>query len=123
MAVEMQELAGGRVIQVDLTGKLTKADYDQFLPEFERRIAEYGKIRVLCTMRDLQGWSAGAAWEDLKFDVKHFHDIDRLAIIGHSSLARLVAPISRLFTAAELKYFDIAQAEQAKMWITEGLED
>ncbi|RKY26327.1 MAG: STAS/SEC14 domain-containing protein [Planctomycetota bacterium] len=123
MGVELQELAGGKVIQVDLTGKLVKADYDRFLPEFERRIAEHSKIRVLCTMHDFQGWSAGAAWEDLKFDVKHFRDIDRLAIVGHSSLGKLMTLFSKPFTAADMKYFDTAEADQARAWITEGLTD
>ena len=33
-------------------------------------------------MTGFQGWDAGAAWEDLKFDLKHFGDIERLAMVG-----------------------------------------
>jgi len=33
-------------------------------------------------MEDFQGWDAGALLEDVKFDVKHFSDIEWLAFVG-----------------------------------------
>jgi len=30
-------------------------------------------------MTGFHGWDAGALWEDIKFDIKHFGDIERLA--------------------------------------------
>ena len=37
---------------------------------------------MLFDMTDFHGWDAGAAWEDIKFDIKHFADIERLAMVG-----------------------------------------
>ena len=42
MAVELSELDGGKVLVVKLTGKLHKDDYERFVPELERLIAELG---------------------------------------------------------------------------------
>jgi hypothetical protein len=39
-------------------------------------------MRVLFDMSASHGWEAGALWEDIKFDIKHFADIDRLAMVG-----------------------------------------
>ncbi len=36
-------------------------------------------------MHDFHGWSAGVLWEGVKFDWKHYGDIERLAIVGEKS--------------------------------------
>lgn len=52
MAVEVHEEVRGKVVRIDLTGKLTKDDYAHFVPGLERVIQEHGKIRLLVTMKD-----------------------------------------------------------------------
>jgi len=42
----------------------------RFVPEFERLLRLHGKPRVLFDMTGFHGWDAGAAWEDLRFDMK-----------------------------------------------------
>ena len=79
MAIEVQETEGGKVLEVRASGKLSKEDYGHFVPVVEKLIQQHGKIRVLFQMHDFHGWEAGALWEDIKFDVKHFRDIERLA--------------------------------------------
>ncbi len=58
MPVELREEAGGKIVAVTLSGKLTAADYQHFGGEMDRLIKQHGKIRVLCTMHDFHGWSA-----------------------------------------------------------------
>lgn len=115
--VEIQELAGGKVLAVKMSGKLAKADYERFVPEAERLIRQHGKIRVLCEMHDFHGWELGALWEDLKFDWKHFRDIERLAMVGDSRWEKGMAAFCKPFTTAKIKYFDQSQIDQARAWI------
>ncbi len=75
--VELQPETDGRILTVKLSGKLTKEDYAKFVPEVERLIKNRGKVRILCQMHDFHGWQMGALWEDIKFDVKHFADVER----------------------------------------------
>ena len=49
------------------------------MPVVEAAIKEHGKVRMLVVMHDFHGWTAGALWEDIKFDMHHFRDIGRLA--------------------------------------------
>ena len=107
------------VMEVDVTGRLTKDDYAQFVPATEQAIKEHGKIRILFVMQDFHGWSAGAAWEDIKFDLKHFSHIERLGIVGESRWEHGMAIFCRPFTTAKLRYFDIAKIEEAREWINE----
>ena len=122
MAVEFNEQQGGKVLQVTVSGKLAAEDYKRFLPEFERLVQEHGKISVLVDMKDFHGWEPRALWEDLKLDVKHFADIDRLAMVGDKQWEKGMADFCRPFTTARIRYFDQADAEVARDWIMSGSE-
>ncbi len=76
----------GQYLEVTLSGKLAKEDYAKFVPVVEAAIKEHGKVRMLVVMHDFHGWTAGALWEDIKFDMHHFRDIGRLALVGESEM-------------------------------------
>jgi hypothetical protein len=119
MSFEISEIAGGKTIEVQITGKLTKEAYETFVPMTEKRIEEHGKVRFLVVMHDFHGWDAGALWEDIKFDAKHFNHIERLAIVGETKWEHGMATFCRPFTTAKIRYFDHEQADEAQKWIEE----
>lgn len=119
-AVEMTRSSDTNVVAVRLTGKLTKDDYETFVPALEASIAEHGKIRLLVDLDDFHGWTAGALWEDIKFDARHFRDIERLALVGDSKWEKGMATFCRPFTTAKVKYFNTANREKAVRWIEES---
>jgi hypothetical protein len=121
MSVELQQEAGGKWLRVQLSGKLTKEDYQQFVPEIEKLIGREGKLRVLVRMHDFHGWTMGALWEDIKFDLKHFADIERLALVGERKWEAGMAMFCKPFTRASIRYFDEAQYDEAQRWVKEGL--
>jgi hypothetical protein len=121
MSVELHEEAGGKCLQVKLSGKLTKEDYQHFVPEVERLIQREGKIRMLVQMHDFHGWTMAALWEDIKFDLKHFAHIERLALVGERKWEAGMAVFCKPFTRASIRYFDEAQADEALRWLKEGL--
>ena len=118
MSVEIHEAAQDQYVEVTLSGKLTKEDYGRFLPAIEAAIDRHGKIRLLVVMHDFHGWTAGALWEDLKFDWKHFSHIERLAMVGEKRWESGMATFCRPFTRATIQYFDIARIDEARQWLT-----
>jgi len=117
MPVELKELDNGRLLEIQLTGKLVKKDYETFLPAVERLVKQHGKLRMLVEMHDFHGWTAGALWEDIKFDAKHFNDIERLAIVGETKWEKGMTIFCRPFTTAKVRYFDNAKAVEARDWL------
>jgi len=85
MPIQLNEENGGKILVVHVSGKLAKADYEHFVPEFERLARQHGKLSVLFDMTGFHGWEAGALWEDTKFAINHFADIERLAMVGKRS--------------------------------------
>ncbi|HZM05494.1 MAG TPA: STAS/SEC14 domain-containing protein [Candidatus Saccharimonadales bacterium] len=117
MPIQLDEQHGGNLLAVHVTGKVVKADYEHFVPEFERLVRQHGKLRVLFDMTGFHGWDAGALWEDIKFDLKHFADIERIAMVGDKKWQHGMAVFCKPFTKATVRYFDHADALEARKWI------
>ena len=121
MSVELHEEAGGKVLVLNVSGKLVKEDYAHFTPEVERAVKAHGKVRMLIRMHAFHGWTLGAAWEDVKFDLRHFSHIERLALVGETRWEAGMAVFCKPFTTAKVRYFDESKADDASTWIHEGL--
>lgn len=119
--ISLAEKEAGQLLDITLTGRLEKEDYELFVPEIEKLMERHGTVRILVELRDFQGWSAGALWEDTKFGFRHFNDIDRIAIVGDRAWEKGMALFCKAFTRAEVRYFDVAEMPEARAWIMEGL--
>jgi hypothetical protein len=119
MTVELREEDGGKVLKVLLSGKLHADDYRRFGGDVDRLIQQHGKLRILVQMHDFHGWDLGALWQDIKFDFKHFRDIERLALVGESRWQQGMASFCKPFTSAHVRYFDESQAAAAETWLRE----
>ena len=120
MPIQLTEENDGKLLVVHVSGKLAKADYAQFVPEFERLILRHGKLRVLFDMTGFHGWDTGAAWEDFKVGIAHFGDIERLAMVGEKKWQHGMAVFCKPFTRATVRYFDHADAAEARKWLGEA---
>ena len=104
-------------MEIDLHGKLSRHDFEQFVPDTEKLIARYGKIRLLVTMHDFDGWDIGALWEEIKWEAKHFNDMERIAIVGDEGWHQYMASVCQPFTTAKVRYFNLDQIEAAYTWV------
>ncbi|MBL7187518.1 MAG: STAS/SEC14 domain-containing protein [Phycisphaerae bacterium] len=117
MSVNLSELQEGKIVVIEATGKLTKQDYEQFVPKVEQHIKTFGKIRILFEMKDFHGWEGAALWQDLKFDIKHFRHIERLAMVGEKRWEKGMSVFCKPFTTAKIRYFDASDTDKAYEWI------
>lgn len=120
MPIQLTEENGGQLLVIHVSGTIAASDYDHFVPEFERLVQLRGKVNVLFDMRDFHGWTVGALWEDTKFAMHHFRDIDRLAMIGDKKWEAGMAAFCKPFTTATMRYFDHADAAAARTWVGEA---
>ena len=116
MAVQVTNQQSDRIIEVATTGKLTRDDYDTFVPVIESEMKK-GKVKILFSMQDFSGCDAGALWEDIKFDMKHFGEIERLAMVGEKKWEEGMAWFCKPFTTAKISYFDHTEIDAARSWL------
>jgi len=120
MPIQLIEESHSKLLTIHVSGKLVKDDYADFVPAFERLVRRHGRLRLLFDMSDFHGWDAGAAWEDTKFGINHFADIERIAMVGEKQWQHGLATFCKPFTKATVRYFDRADAAKAREWLCEA---
>jgi len=120
MPIQLNEENDGKLLAIHISGKLVKDDYADFVSAFERLVRQHRKLRVLFDMSGFHGWNAGAAWEDTKFAIHHFADIERIAMVGERQRQHGMATFFKPFTKATVRYFDHADAAHARKWLGEA---
>ncbi len=116
--IEVME-SKGNLLWMQATGKLTRQDYQEVLiPRLEEAIKEHGKVRLLFHLDpDFQGWELGALWDDLKFDLKHQNDFERLAVVGAAWWVDAAVAIFSRFMSGEVKTMLEEQLAEAWEWL------
>ena len=61
-------------------------------------------------------------WEDIKWEVKHFNGVERVAIVGEENWQKWMAGFCNAFTTAEVRYFTFAQIYSVHAWLNEYAE-
>lgn len=114
------ETLGPSALALEIHGRLEKEDYDHLVPVAEERIREHDQIDLLVDVTDFHGWSPAALWQELKFDVKHYRDVSRLAIVGSEADQEWMATTAKPFTSAKVKFFPESEIVAAREWVRSG---
>ncbi|MFQ5526993.1 MAG: STAS/SEC14 domain-containing protein [Thermoanaerobaculia bacterium] len=118
MSIQIHEQSGRNVLEVRAKGQLTHRDYEQLVPRTKRMIQDHGKIRVLFEMSNFHGWSFEPMSHSISFDLSHFDDIDRVAlVVDGKSWENAMTAFCHPFTGAEVRYFDRGQLLEARQWL------
>jgi hypothetical protein len=115
--INLEETPVGKIVTLRFKEKLSKEDYDEFIPRIESIIDNSAKIRLLVELHDLKGWTAGSLWEDTKFAARHFNDIELMAIVGDKRWEKGVTVFIKPFTKAKVRYFEMDEVEKARQWV------
>lgn len=111
----------GNVVGFEVKGKLRHEDYEKLLiPEVDGLIEEHGKVRILTKVGKLEGVELRAAWDDFCFGIKHYSDIDRMALVADEDWAEWATTLAKPFVGGEVKFYRVAQMEEAWEWLKEG---
>ncbi len=117
MKGEIEINSSVNLLEVKVTGKLTREFYEEFTPRVDALIQPHGRIPILFTMHQFHGWTAGALWEDMKFECQHWKDIERRAVVGEKKWEQGMAGFCKPFTKAKIQYFDHSKLDEARAWI------
>ena len=117
--IEKLAETSGRIIGFVLSGRLHHQDYKIFVPQVEEAIKRAGKVRLLACFRDFHGWDLHAGWDDMRFAVRHYDDLERIALVGDRKWEEWMAKICQPFTGAQVQYFDSADIKAAWEWLRE----
>lgn len=118
--IELLQTDSPKTIGFKLSGKLHDEDYKTFVPAVEAAVSAEEKVRLFAQFEDFHGWDLHAAWDDFKFGVEHYSDVERIALVGDRKWEEWMAAFCKPFTRASVKYFDASEVEAAWEWLREG---
>ncbi|MFF7442723.1 STAS/SEC14 domain-containing protein [Streptomyces sp. NPDC008122] len=117
MISQLENLPDG-VVGFEASGKISAEDYrDTVLPALTRA-ARAGEVRFLLVVRDFDGMSGGALWEDLKVGIEHLRAWKRVALVTDIEWMTHVTSLFGWMTPGETKSFPLAARDEALAWVT-----
>jgi hypothetical protein len=66
----------------DVSGQLTKAEFDHCQASIAAEIERVGPVRLLFVLSQFEGWEKNPNWGDMSFYLAHGNSIDRIAIVA-----------------------------------------
>ena len=104
-------------------GKLSEFDYTTILiPELDRAINEYQKVRVLFKIEGFRSWRPGEGWEAFR-QWSGLEEVDRIAIVGGERWREWMNRMPSLFIGfndVDARYFPESRQRDAWGWLREG---
>ena len=120
MPIQFHAENDGKILVTQATGKVSKTDYKPYVAEMERLLKKLGKLRVLVDITDFHGLAGDAISEDFKLYANHINDLERIAVVGDKRWEQVVTNLGKPFMQATMRYFDLADADKAREWVTEA---
>jgi SpoIIAA-like len=118
MISELSGLPSG-VIGFEASGKIAAEDYrDVVLPAVEQA-AKAGDVRFVIVMRDFDGMSGGAVWQDLKVGIEHLRAWKRIALVTDIAWMSHLTDLFGWMTPGETKTFLLNEKDRAIQWAAE----
>jgi hypothetical protein len=115
-----QKAARGNIFWFRLSGKLTEEDYtNNLIPELERALEKYEKIRLLVQVEYFGGWTEESVREELK-GWPQFSKVERIAIVADDSWDEWMTwmvKITGFITGQSFRFFKAGRIEEAWDWL------
>jgi hypothetical protein len=104
-------------IELAMLGKLTHEDYQVFVPMIDKALKEAKGLEadLLVDMTKFAGWELLAAWDDLKFGVKHRNAFGKMAVVGNKKWEEQSVKMMRYLTKGKIKFFK--ERDEALSWL------
>lgn len=120
--IEMMHTPSDAVLEFNLSGKVTGADYDTVLtPAIETALKHHDKIRILARFGpDFEGYSLEAAWDDTRLGLKHWSGFERAAVVSDTGWVRMATRAIGFAMPCPVKVFGLDELEAARLWLREG---
>jgi hypothetical protein len=108
-----------RIYRLEITGRLSKREFDVVQQQVAGEINTAGHIRLLVVLDGFEGWETGANWSDLNFYIKYGDAVERIAIVGDEAWRSQAL----MFAAADLRrgpvlFFPPGGDRDATTWLT-----
>lgn len=122
--LQILDLTQKNIIATRANDLLGIKDYEKIHPFIHNIINTGKKVRWYFEMDDNTNLDSTGFWEDGiievnygKMNFMHADDLEKIAIVGAKKWEQWMRSVMKPFSAAVIKYFDLADREEAVEWI------
>lgn len=107
-----------RVVGVVASGEVSAADYETVLgPAVEAALAKFGGVRIVYQIGPaFRGFSAGAAWNDMKLGMSHLRAWERVAFVTDIEWISTAMRLFAFVVPCPVRQFTDSELAQAIDW-------
>jgi hypothetical protein len=108
------------VIGIRATGEVTKDDFDTvLLPRMDELVKRQGEINyILVLQTEVQNFTIGAWWDDLKLGLKHFTKWKKIAIVTDQAIIEKITDVFSFAIPGETRGYKLSQLDDAVAWVS-----
>ena len=122
--IERLKESGDKAVGFRVTGKVTAAEVEAFLPQIEFAIKDRGKrtLGILADLSAMKGAEWKARWNEIKFLSKYAEHIARVAVVGAGKWEDVKAEIlaGTVLIQAETRYYPSSEIVHAWHFVKTG---
>lgn len=117
LGIELHEEIGVAILSPH--GRLEPEDFEQARAQIDPFLEDNGKLHGIMIRADaFPGWTGiGAMFAHLRFVHDHHRKVARVAVVSDDSVLAHLPALAKIFVAAELKHFPLAEEERAMTWL------
>ena len=109
----------GNLVSVSASGTVTAENYEGVLiPAIEETLKSHDKVRVLFQLEPHTGFTAGAVWDDTKFDLSHFFAFEKFALVSDTEWINNTVKVLGFVMPCPVKLFALSELDAAREWIS-----
>jgi len=110
------------VVGIHAVGEVTKDDYERILlPKMNELVKRQGEINYLLVLEtDVQNFTLGSWWQDLKLGLKNFTRWNKIAVVTDQKSIEWFSDVFRFFIPGKSKGFTLNELERAIKWVSEN---
>ncbi len=108
------------VIEVTISGKITKEELTKMISEIETPLKEWEEIRILKRFDSFGGMEIAALSDDLKFaynNFAHYKKIKKVAVVTDTDWIEKLSGFFSNFFSGEVQIFEQEDIEKARAWV------
>ncbi|NJW52690.1 SpoIIAA family protein [Salinimicrobium oceani] len=105
------------LIAAKICDKVSKEDVENVHLLIHQILSKSEKVNFYLELQDFHGYEWEGLLADLKVESAHLSNYGNMAIVGDKKWKKWAAKATDLFTASEVKYFDLDEKKAAKEWI------
>lgn len=107
------------VLGVELSGEVTKDEYDNVFPKLEKLAKSEGEINYLVVVKtEIKNLTMGVWWDDFKLALKHITKWNKIAIVTGEELIRNTTEVFGFVYPGDSKSFKLNELDEATDWVS-----